>query len=126
MIKPGVKGEASLVVDESTSARTIGSGNVDLLSSAIMIALMEKAAWTGVSPFLPSGCGTVGIMVNVKHVKPTPLGMKVTCEAELTEVNGKRLFFRVTAFDDNGLIGEGTHERIIVDEAAFQEKANKK
>lgn len=126
MIKPGIKGTATLVVDESTSAKTIGSGNVELLSSAIMIALMEKAAWTGVSPYLPSGHGTVGIMVNVKHIKPTPLGMAVTCEAELTEVNGKRLLFHVTASDEKGLIGEGIHERVIVDEVAFQEKANGK
>jgi predicted thioesterase len=126
MIEPGIKGTASLVVDESTSAKTVGSGNVNLLSSAIMIAFMEKAAWTGVSPFLPAGHGTVGIMVNVKHVRPTPLGMSVTCEAELTEVKGKRLLFRVTASDEKGLIGEGIHERVIVDEVPFQEKANAK
>lgn len=124
MIKPGIKGTANLLVDQSTTAQTVGSGNVELLSSAIMIAMMEKAAWTGVSSYLPNGHGTVGIMVNVKHIKPTPVGMSITCEAELTEVNGKRLLFRVTASDKKGLIGEGIHERVIVDEAAFQAKAN--
>ena len=123
MLHAGIKGTASLIVDESKSARTVGSGNVDLLSTPIMIALMEKAAWTGVLPFLPPGVGTVGILIDVKHVKPTPLGMAVTSEAELIEVKGKRLIFRVTASDEQGIIGEGTHERMMVDEVKFQEKA---
>lgn len=122
MLETGIKGTASLVVDESKLAINVGSGNVELLSSPIMIALMEKACWTGVAPYLDSGFGTVGILVNVKHVRPTPLGMKVTAQAELIEVHGKRLVFQVTASDERGLIGEGTHERAIVEEIPFQEK----
>lgn len=122
-LQPGIKGSATLVVDESKLAKTVGSGNVALLSSPIMIALMEQAAWTGVAPFLEPGLATVGIMVNVKHVKPTPEGMCVTAEAELTEIKGKRLIFRVTASDEQGLIGEGVHERAVVEQAPFEDKA---
>lgn len=119
----GIKGSASTVVDESKLAKTVGSGNVALLSSPIMIALMEQAAWTSLVPHLEPGQGSVGISVNVQHNKATPLGLRVTAESELVEIQGKRLIFHVSAMDEQGPIGEGTHERVIVNEAAFEEKA---
>lgn len=125
-LEPGIKGTASLTVDESKLAKNVGSGNVALLSSPIMIALMEEAAWKGVAPYLEDGFGTVGILVNVKHVKPTPVGQRVTAEAELREIKGKRLIFRVSASDEQGLIGEGEHVRVLVNEAEFEAQAGKR
>lgn len=112
-----------MLVDESKLAKNVGSGNVALLSSPIMIALMEEASWKGLVPYLEPGFGTVGISVNVKHTRPTPLGMRVTAEAELIEIKGKRLVFRVSASDELGAIGEGLHERVMVEEAPFEAKA---
>ena len=126
MLAVGIKGSASFLVEESKTAKVVGSGNVELLSSPMMIALMEKAAWTSVAPYLPEGTGTVGILLEVKHVKPTPVGMRVSAESELIEIKGKRLVFRITASDEQGLIGEGIHERAMVDEVSFQEKAKGK
>ena len=91
-----------------------------------MIALMEKTAWTSVSDELDEGCGTVGISLNVAHSAPTPLGMKVTCESELTGIDGRKLTFYVKAYDEKGVIGEGTHERFIIQNEKFQKKANMK
>ncbi len=122
MLELGIKGSASIVVDESRLAKNVGSGKVALLSSPIMIALMEQATWTSVQEHLEDGMGTVGLLVNVKHVKPTPLGMKVTAFSELMEIRGKKLVFKVWAEDEQGLIGEGTHERAIVEEAPFEAK----
>jgi len=126
MLEVGIKGSASFLVEESKTAKVVGSGNVELLSSPMMIALMEKAAWTSVAPYLPEGAGTVGILLEVRHVKPTPVGMRVSAESELIEIKGKRLVFRITASDEQGLIGEGIHERAMVDEVSFQEKAQGK
>jgi predicted thioesterase len=126
MLEVGIKGSASFIVEESKTAKVVGSGNVELLSSPMMIALMEKAAWTSVAPYLPEGAGTVGILLEVRHVKPTPVGMRVSAESELIEIKGKRLVFRITASDEQGLIGEGIHERAMVDEVSFQEKAQGK
>lgn len=122
-LEPGIKGSATLLVDESKLAKNVGSGNVALLSSPIMIALMEQAAWTSLSPYLDAGQGSVGISVEVKHNKATPPGQQVTAQSELLEIKGKRLIFRVTAADEQGPIGEGKHERVIVNEAQFEEKA---
>lgn len=126
MLKLGIKGSASDVVSECNSARTMGSGTVDLLATPSMVALMEKAAWTSVEDQLPSGSGTVGISINVKHLSPSPFYMKVTAESELIEIDRKKLTFKVTAFDEKELIGEGIHERFIIEEAMFQERANSK
>lgn len=124
MLEPGLKGQAETIVDDSKLACNVGSGNVSLLSSPIMIALMEQAAWTGVAPHLEEGYGTVGISVQVRHNKATPPGQRVKAEAELIEIKGKRLVFHVTASDERGPIGEGTHERVIVALAPFEANAN--
>ena len=126
MLKLGIKGEVTHIVDEATTARTLGSGEVDLLGTPAMIALMEKAAWTAVAPYLPEGSGTVGTLLEVSHLKPTPIGMTVRSEAELIEVDDRRLLFRVTASDEVELIGEGIHERFIIHQEKFQAKAYQK
>lgn len=104
----------------------MGSGTLDVFATPAMIALMEKTAWTSVADGLDEGCGTVGISLNVAHSAPTPLGMKVTCESELTGIDGRKLTFYVKAYDEKGVIGEGTHERFIIQNEKFQKKANMK
>lgn len=122
-MRTGIKGEQSVIVDETNTAKTVGSGTMDVFATPSMIALMEKTAWESVDGELDEGCGTVGIRLEVSHDAPTPLGMKVTCESELVKVEGRKLTFEVRAYDERGEIGKGTHERFIVNEKAFQEKA---
>ena len=126
MLETGIKGQCELVVDESVSAKTMGSGTLDVLATPAMIALMEKTAWTSVQPYLEEGSGSVGTLLNVTHDAPTPLGMKVRCESELIEVSGRKLVFAVAAYDEVGKIGGGTHERFLIQNEKFQAKANKK
>ena len=126
MLTVGIKGKEEIVVTDANSAKTMGSGTLDVFATPAMIALMEKTAWKSVAPYLEEGCGTVGTLLNVTHDAPTPLGMKVWCESELTEIDGRRLVFSVAAFDETGKIGGGSHERFIVPNEKFQAKADKR
>lgn len=110
----GMRGEASLVVGEAQTAAAFGAGGVLVLGTPVMIGLMENAAWQLVQPELPEGESTVGTLVNVRHLAATPMGGHVVATAELIEIDGKRLVFRVSARDDAQLIGEGTHERFRI------------
>lgn len=126
MLKIGIKGRQEITVSENNSAKTLGSGTLEVFATPAMIALMEKTAWMSVSEFLSEGDGTVGISLDVKHVAATPLGMKVHCESELTAIDERKLTFELKAYDEKGLIGEGTHERFIINNLKFQEKADGK
>jgi predicted thioesterase len=106
-----MRGDASLVVGEAQTAAAFGAGGVKVLGTPVMIGLMENAAWRLVQPYLNEGETTVGTLVSVRHLAATPLGKEVTATAELIEIDGRRLVFRVTAHDDRQRIGEGTHER---------------
>ena len=108
------------------TAKSVGSGALEVLATPIMIAKMEQAAWTAVAPHLEEGAGTVGTLMNVQHVSATPVGMEVTCKAELTAVEGRKLVYRVTAWDAKGPIGEGVHERAVIQNDRFLSKARKK
>jgi len=118
-LNPGIKLREEKTVQPADSARAFGSGLVDVFATPAMIALMEHTSLTLVTPFLGKGQNTVGTHVDVKHLKATPLGQKVWCEATLSEVEGRRLVFKVEAFDEKGLIGTGTHSRYIIDEERF-------
>jgi predicted thioesterase len=113
-LEVGMRGEAELVVGEKETAAAFGAGGVRVLGTPVMIGLMENAAWTLVQPELNEGETTVGILVNVRHLAATPVGGHVVAAAELVEIDGRRLVFRVTARDDKQLVGEGTHERARV------------
>ena len=126
MLRTGIKGRQDDVVTEDKLARNVGSGLVRVYATAMMIALTEKAAVLSVEPFLEEGQGTVGTLVNMSHVSATPLGMKVWAATELVEIDRRKLTFKVAAYDERGLIGEGTHERFIIDNRRFQEKAESK
>lgn len=126
MLETGIKGEQKVEVVYENTATAVGSGVLEVFATPCMITLMEKTACDSVLPYLEEGNGTVGTEVNVKHLSATPIGMTVRCESELVEVDGRRLVFKVAAFDDAGLIGEGMHERFIVNNEKFQSKTNRK
>lgn len=125
-MNPGIKGIGEVVVTEELTAMRIGSGLLPVYATPMMIALMENTAANSVQPYLEEGQGTVGTRVDVSHLAATPLGMTVRVETELTEIDRRRLVFSVHAFDDASLIGEGTHERFIVNNEKFMLKANSK
>ena len=126
MIEKGIKGRREQTVTPEMSAARIGSGLVEVFATPMMVALIEQTCLESVLPYLEEGQGTVGTLVNVTHVSATPVGMRVWCESELVDVDRRRLVFRVKAYDEAGLIGEGTHERFIIDNAKFMEKLSSK
>ena len=124
----GSKGTASVQVDETNLAVAVGSGSLPVFATPMMIAAIENTAAGSVVGELEEGRTTVGTLVNVSHVAATPEGMEVRIETELTEIapNGKILTFKVAAYDEAGLIGEGTHQRAIVAKERFEQKAQSK
>lgn len=122
----GIKGLAETVVDHSNTAKFAGSGELEVFATPFMIALMEQAAYSSVAPYLEEGQGTVGTKLNVSHDAATPVGMKVWAESELCELDGRKLVFTVKAYDECGLIGQGTHERFIIKNEKFLAKCNAK
>ncbi len=122
----GIKGYKEDKVSEKNTAKTAKSGDLDVFATPFMIALMEAAASESLKAHIEETQSTVGTLINVGHVAATPLGMKVWAESELIEVQGKKLIFKVSAFDEKGLIGEGMHERFIIDIEKFMERTNSK
>jgi predicted thioesterase len=125
-IVPGLVGQAELLVGEENTARHLGSGNVAVLATPEMVRLMEKAAVAAVDHLLPEGYRTVGVEVNIRHLAATPVGMRVCVQAELIAVEGRKLTFRVEAFDEVEKIGEGEHRRVIIDVGRFEERVEAK
>ena len=113
-------------VTPEMSAARVGSGLVDVFATPMLVALVEQTCYESVLPFLGEGEGTVGTLVNVSHTSATPIGKRVWCDSELVEVDRRRLVFRVKAFDEAGPIGEGTHERFVIDMERFMEKLKSK
>ena len=126
MIETGIKGRQEAVVTESMLSTNVGSGRVRVFATPMMISLMEKTATLSVEPHLEPGQSTVGTLVNVAHLAATPLGAKVYAESELVAIDRRKLVFKVAAYDEKGLIGEGTHERFVIDIDRFQSKAENK
>lgn len=126
MLKTGLKGREQAIVSLSKSAKEMGSGSLEVFSTPSLVALMEAASVNCIHGLLEQGQTTVGISINVKHTSPTGLGMTVGAESELTEIDGRRLVFKITAYDNAGVIGTATHERMIVDAAKLFEKAASK
>ena len=125
-METGICGVQTIVVAEQQTAKHLGSGELAVFATPCMIALMENTAYRSVQPYLEPGQGTVGTLLNVKHLAATPVGMEVRCETKLIEIDRKRLVFEVKAFDACGLIGGGLHERFIVDNQRFMQKAGGK
>ena len=126
-VKPGLKGRQEETVTDKNVARFYGSGGLPVYATPAMIALMEKAAVGAVASSLPEGWSTVGTELAIKHTAPTLPGAGVYATAELVEVDGRRLEFRVEAYSSgSGKIGEGAHQRFIINNEKFLEKAGKK
>lgn len=124
--KPGLTGRAELVVSAEHLASAVGSGLVDVFSTPMLIALMENAAVDAVGTALAPGQTSVGVHLDVRHLAATPRGMRVCAHAELTAVEGRMLSFRVWAEDERDRIGEGTHQRAVIDRARFEQKVAEK
>lgn len=115
-----------MTVTINDTATHYGSGLIEVFATPAMVGFMENAAHLCVQKYLPKGFVTVGIEINVKHIKASPVGMKVFCEARLVKADGKKLFFEITACDETGEIGIATHTRYIVESAKFIEKLLKR
>lgn len=126
MLEAGIEGHGERIVTEADTAAVLKSGTLQVFATPAMIALIEETAWKSVAGELEEGCATVGTSLNINHISATPVGMKVTCHTELTEVDGRRLAFAIVVSDEAGRIGEGTHERFIIQSEKFQRKANAK
>lgn len=126
MLKIGLVGREQTIVNLSKCASNIGSGTLEVFSTPSLAALMEAAAVNSLQNALPEGQTTVGTMLEIRHTSATPIGMTVGAQSELVEIDGKRLVFKITAYDTVGVIGTATHERMIVDGARFMKKAEAK
>jgi predicted thioesterase len=125
-VRAGLTGRAELLVGEEHTAPRIGSGRVHVLATPVMINLIEAAALEAVEKLLPPGHQSLGTVLNVRHIAATPVGMRVTATAEVTGVEGRTIRFRVEARDEKDLIGDGTHERVVVNVAKFDERVQRK
>ena len=126
MVELGIKGRQETTVTTENIATNVGSGKVKVFATPMMISLIEMAAVHSIEPYLEEGQSSVGTHINVSHCAATPMGMNVWAETEVIEIDRRKVTFSVKAFDERGLIGEGTHERFIIDVAKFQSKAENK
>ena len=122
MLKEGLTHTSVLKVEKIHTAAAVGSGDMDVLASPLMLALMENAALLAVDQELPESSTTVGGYIESSHLKPTGVGAEVFATAELTEIDGRKLTFHVVAMQDDTVIGEGKHVRYIVDRQKFLAK----
>jgi fluoroacetyl-CoA thioesterase len=125
-IVAGLRGSVSLTVGEEHTAPSIGSGKVRVLATPVMINLIEAAALDAVERLLPAGYQSLGTHLDVRHIAATPVGMRVTATAEVLRVEGRTVDFRVEARDEKDLIGDGTHQRVVVNVAKFDQRVQRK
>jgi fluoroacetyl-CoA thioesterase len=125
-IPVGAKGHAELMVGEEHTAPRIGSGKVHVLATPVMINLIEAAALSAIEHLLDSGSQSLGTHLDVHHIAATPVGMKVVASAHVTRVDGRKVYFRVEAKDEKDVIGHGSHERVVVNVAKFDQRVQKK
>jgi predicted thioesterase len=119
----GMKGQALSFVEREDTAREVGSGSLLVYATPCMVALMEGAACDAIQDALGEEKTSVGTELNISHLSATPVGLEVRAEAEVIAVEGSAISFRVTAFDETGKIGEGTHKRFVVTTQRFLDKA---
>ncbi|MCD8332455.1 MAG: thioesterase family protein [Oscillospiraceae bacterium] len=125
-IEIGLKGRAETVVTPENTAAAMGSGLVPVFATPAMVALMEQAAASSLTPFLEEGQGSVGVHLDITHQSATPVGLKVWAESQVTAVEGKQITFSVAAYDEAGLIGQGTHRRACITVERFLAKTEQK
>jgi len=125
-LQPGLTGTAEIVVGDEHTAPSIGSGKVRVLATPVMINLIEAAALAAIEHLLPPGYQSLGTHLDVRHIAATPVGMKATATATVTRVDGRTVHFQVEARDEKDLIGHGTHERVVVNVAKFDQRVQRK
>src|SRR6476661_8518906 len=125
-VRPGLTGTAEIVVGPEHTAPRVGSGRIAVLATPVMINVIEAAALAAVEHLLPAGHQSLGIHLDVRHIAATPIGMRVRATAELTHVEGRTLTFRVEARDEREVIGDGTHQRVVVNVARFDQRVQQK
>ncbi len=125
-ITVGLKGTVEDYVNQNNTAQSVGSGSLMVFATPAMIALMEKASCVAIEEGLDEGTTSVGTMVNIEHVSATPVGAMVKVESVVTAVEGRKISFEVTAFDNAGIIGKGTHDRFVINSEKFMLKTNSK
>jgi predicted thioesterase len=125
-LRRGLSGKAELVVGEEHTAPRVGSGAIHVLATPVMINLFEAAALAAVERLLPPGHQSLGTVLDIRHIAATPIGMKVTASAVVEKIDGRTIFFRVEAHDERELIGDGRHERVVVNVARFDERVQRK
>ena len=125
-IHPGITGENATTVTPALTATHLGSGGVEVFSTPSMVTLMERAAVAAIDHLLPEGQASVGTALDIKHLAATPVGHAVRAQAEVTAVDGRKVSFTVQAWDEDELIGEGTHTRFVIDVARFWERVQSK
>ena len=122
----GLKGEASTLVEKEDTAQYVGSGSLLVYATPCLAALMEGAACAAIEDVLPQGQTSVGTALNLEHLSATPVGLEVRASAEVTAVDGRKITFAITAFDEAGEIGRATHTRVLVNNEKFLEKTYQK
>ena len=125
-LKPGLRASTEILVGTRDTAHHVGSGKIKVLATPVMVMLLEEAALNAVEGLLPPGYQSVGTRLDISHVAATPVGMRVRASAEVIEVDGRRLTFRVWAEDEIERIGEGIHERIVVEVERFDKRSRDK
>src|SRR4051812_23601112 len=125
-LRPGLQGKAEPLVGEEHPAPRVGRGAVHVLATPVMINLIEAAALAAVEHLLPAGHQSLGTLLNVRHIAATPVGMRVTAKASVERVSGRTISFRVEVRDEKELIGDGTHERVVVNVAKFDARVQRK
>ncbi|MCL2387110.1 MAG: thioesterase family protein [Defluviitaleaceae bacterium] len=124
MLEIGKTATVSTVVSDINTAKTVGSGSLDVFATPMMIALMEQAACECIANCLESGQTSVGTQINVAHTAASPLGAKINATATIEQIEGRKITFKVTASDNTNEIGSGTHHRAIIDTERFMNKVN--
>ena len=125
-IKAGLSGSAELLVGDEHTAPRVGSGRVAVLATPVMINLIEAAALAAIENLLPEGYQSLGTVLNVRHIAATPVGMKARALVEVVKVEGRTVFFSVECKDEKELIGDGRHERVVVNVAKFAQRVQRK
>ncbi len=126
MLKEGLKNTLTIEVTDDKTAKVMGSGILDVFATPAMVALMEQTAAESVQPLLDEGVTSVGTKINVEHLSADPVGIEVTCESTLTEVDNRRLCFEITVSDKHGVVGKAYHERFLIKSESFMSKTNAK
>lgn len=125
-LTPGMTGTATMIVGTNDTAPRVGSGKIAVLATPVMINLIEEAALAAIEDALPDGVQSLGTHLDVSHIAATPVGMRVTAEAKVTSVDGRKVEFEVSAKDETDLIGKGHHSRVVVSAERFKARVNAK